>query len=415
MNRLWVRLSLAFSAVIVMAGIASFTVLFVTSWVIPQPQMMIDELALHYEDSVGTYVEHSIIEGQSNEQIIAEVQDLHDEILSQIILEKRIDGFAKGVDVQDRSLERILSDFVYELVTPDLLQWVVLSGLIGMITGIWMSRTLTAPLNRLAEAARALGKHDLSQRVTVQGSQEISELGETFNQMAEQLEHAEQLRQNLLADVSHELRTPLTALEGSLRAALDQVYDLDGERLARLYTQTRHLTRLVEDLRIVAQAEARRLPLHLERIDIHRIITETLEIFSYPAEESNITLTSKLPAHLPPIEADEGRIRQVLHNLLANALRHTPTGGTITISAQPQAKNLQISITDSGEGISAEHLPHLFDRFYRTDKARSRDKGGTGLGLAIVKAIVEAHSGQVSAKSDGIKRGSTFTIELPSS
>ncbi len=415
MNRLWVRLSLAFSAVIVLAGIASFTILFVASWVIPEPRITIDELILQYEDQVGPYIEQKIIEGQHDEQIIAEVQRVHDEILTQLVLEKRADGFAKGVDVEERSVERILSDFIGELLTPDSLQWVILSTLIGMIAGIWMSRTLTAPLNRLAEAARALGKHDLSQRVTVQGSQEISELGQTFNQMAEQLERAEQLRQNLLADVSHELRTPLTALEGSLRATLDHVYELDEERLARLYSQTRHLTRLVEDLRVVAQAEARRLPLHLQPIDIRQIMTETVEIFSYSAEERDITLTSKLPSHLPLMQADEARIRQVLHNLLANALRHTPSGGTVTIFAQPQPKSVQISITDSGEGISAEHLPHLFDRFYRTDKARSRDKGGTGLGLAIVKAIIEAHGGQVSAKSEGIKKGSTFMIDLPSS
>jgi len=329
------------------------------------------------------------------------------------VREVRADGFAASVDVSDRSFGRILSDFIYELFTPNFFQWLILSGLMGIAAGIWMSRTLTAPLNRLTEAARALGKHDLSRRVSIKGSQEIVELGQTFNQMAQELEHAEELRQTLLADVSHELRTPLTALEGSLRASLDQVYELNEERLARLYSQTRHLSRLVEDLRVVAQAEARRLPLHLQALNLPQLIHETVELFSYQAEETKITLTCHLKSDLPAIQADQGRFRQVLHNLLANALRHTPTGGSVTISARQLHEHVEIAIADSGEGISPQQLPHIFDRFYRTDKARSRDRGGTGLGLAIVKAIIEAHHGQVAAKSEGVGKGSTFLLELP--
>ncbi len=417
MNRLWVRLSFAFSGVIVLVGVLSFTILFVTSWVFPNEPLTINDVMFHYEDGVKPWLEQAIIAGREDEAIINELQTESNEILTDLVSTLRADGFAAGVDVEDQSLARILSDFIDELFTEDSLRWMLLSGLIGIVAGIWMSRTLAAPLNRLAEAAQALGKQDLSSRVTVGGSQEMIELGETFNQMAAELEHAEQLRQNLLADVSHELRTPLTALEGSLRAALDHVYDLDEERLARLYTQTRHLSRLVEDLRVIAQAEAHRLPLHLQPINITQIIHETVEIFTYQAEEEGIALKANLATNLPSLHIDEGRLRQVLHNLLANALRHTPHGGhvTISISIDRETDHIQIAITDSGEGIAPEHLPHLFDRFYRTDKSRTRDshQGGTGLGLAIVKAIIEAHGGQITAKSDGLGYGSSFIISLP--
>lgn len=421
MNRLWVRLSFAFSGVIVLAGVLSFTILFVTSWVLPDESLTIDEVIFHYEDEVVVWLEQAIIAGRDDEAIIGELQRANGEMLTDLVSALRAEGFAAGVDIEDRSLARILGDFIDELFTEDSLRWIILGGLIGIVAGIWMSRTLAAPLNRLAEAAQAFGRQDLSRRVTVGGSQEMIELGETFNQMAAELEHAEQLRQNLLADVSHELRTPLTALEGSLRAALDHVYDLDEERLARLYTQTRHLSRLVEDLRVIAQAEARRLPLHLQPINITQIIHETAEIFNYQAEEEGITLNANLATNLPPLHADEGRLRQVLHNLLANALRHTPHGGRVTISTHRGTDHVQIAITDSGEGIAPEHLPQLFDRFYRADKSRSRNRdgnksgnqGGTGLGLAIVKAITEAHGGQITAKSDGLGHGSTFTLSLP--
>lgn len=297
---------------------------------------------------------------------------------------------------------------------PDrMLQLVLFSGVIGICAGVWVSRSLSAPLTQLACAAQAIGKRDFDRRVKVNGSQEIMTLAQTFNQMAAELQEAERLRNHLMADVSHELRTPLTVLEGHLRAALDQVYELLDTEIANLYQQTRHIIRLVNDLRELAQAEAKQLPLMIIPTDVGRLSKETVTIFEPLTEEKGISLRYSAPDDLPLIPVDRSRLRQVLHNLLSNALRHTPRGGTILVTLAQVQNRLQIDIKDSGSGIPQEDLPHVFDRFYRTLSSRSRETGGTGLGLSIVKAIIEAHGGEVSAASEGMKQGSCFTICLP--
>ncbi len=302
---------------------------------------------------------------------------------------------------------------ILQIIAEGLPQVIIISGILGLALGIWMSRSLTAPLSQLTEAAKAIGAQDLSRRVEVKGSQEIRELAQTLNQMAANLEQAEHLRRNMMADVSHELRTPLTVLEGNLRAALDRVYQLNEADMAQLYAQTHHLTLLVDDLRELTLAEAKKLPLKLQQTDAVQLVRESAAIFKPLAQENKVSLSCHLPENLPPIQADPARIRQVLHNLLANALRHTPSGGKISIAVETQGKTLRIAIEDSGEGIAPEHLDQVFERFYRADPARARTTGGAGLGLAIVKAIVEAHHGQVGVSSNGPGQGSTFTIYLP--
>jgi two-component system OmpR family sensor kinase len=231
------------------------------------------------------------------------------------------------------------------------------------------------------------------------------------------LEQAETLRRNLVADVAHELRTPLSVLQGNLRAILDDVYPLDKSEVARLYDQTRLLGRLVNDLRELAKAEAGQLELNLQPIDLAKLVADTVATFAPVAEAEDVTLSTHIPGDLPPVPADSARIVQVLHNLLANALRHTPAGGTISLRAGFDAGEygrVWLAVQDTGEGIPPEHLSHVFDRFYRADPARSRSAGGAGLGLAIVRAIVESHGGQVSVASDGVPGGgSTFTVRLP--
>ena len=302
-------------------------------------------------------------------------------------------------------------------IPADLLRSFVVAGVLGVIGGIAASRVLAAPITRLAAAAHAIGAGDLGTRVPInRSSAEYEELTAAFNKMAADLQRADELRTSLMADVSHELRTPLTALEGNLRAALDHVYELDEEQIATLYEQTRHLIRLVNDLRELALAEAAQLPLDLRPVDLAPLMAETGAIFELLAEEKGIRLVLDLAPDLPCIEADRVRVRQVLHNLLANALRHTPDGGTITIAARPVAQpfaGVVLAVSDTGEGIDAAARPHVFDRFYRTDPSRSRETGGSGLGLAIVKAIVEAHGGTVEVSSGGLGRGSTFTLRLP--
>lgn len=286
-------------------------------------------------------------------------------------------------------------------------------GVVGIVAGIAMSRSLTAPLRQLEDAARRIGKREWQEQVVVKGTEELTAVAHAFNQMVANLGHAETLRRNLMADVAHELRTPLTVLQGNLRAILDDVYPLDKAEVARLYDQTRHLIRLVNDLHELAQAEARQLPLAIVSINMMTLVEETISHFLPLADEVGVALQLEMPTTLAPLPGDTARLRQVLHNLLSNSLRHTPLGGVITVQLSQLPDALQIMVSDSGEGIAAEHLPFIFDRFYRTDRARSRDTGGTGLGLAIVRAIVEAHGGQVTAVSEGIGCGSKFLVVLP--
>jgi len=245
------------------------------------------------------------------------------------------------------------------------------------------------------------------------GSDELVAVARAFNQMVANLEQAEQLRRNLLTDVAHELRTPLTVLQGNLRAILDEVYPLELEEIARLYEHTRFLNRLVNDLHELAQAESKQLPLHLQETNLNEFLATSIDIFHAAAESKQITLQSQIEPNLPLVMVDMARLKQVLQNLLANALRHTPSGGMITVKAMAQGGHITLMVQDSGEGILPEHLPHVFDRFYRADPARSRDQGGAGLGLAIVRAIVEAHGGQIRAESSGVAgEGTSFMIQL---
>ena len=288
----------------------------------------------------------------------------------------------------------------------------LLISITGIGSGVVVSRILSAPITKLADAAHHIGKGELSTRVKLDGSQELVELAQAFNTMAAGLQNAETLRRNLMADVSHELRTPLTVLEGNLRAALDHVYELDEEAIAQLYVQTHHLIRLVNDLRELSLAEARQLPLDKQPTDLAQLVVETLAVFEPLAEEKQIKLTAALAPKLPAVVVDASRIRQVLHNLVANALRHTGAGGAITIGGQNTSNQVRLIVQDTGEGIEPQQIEHVFDRFYRTDRSRSRETGGSGLGLAIVKAIVEAHGGSVQAMSEGLGKGSAFWVNL---
>ena len=304
------------------------------------------------------------------------------------------------------------------LTSQGLPQWLVgitaVVATIGIGLGVWLSHGLTSPISELASAAKQIGAGDLNQRVPVTShSLELIELAESFNEMAEELQNAETLRSNLLADVSHELRTPLTALSGQLHAGLDHVYQLDEEAIANLYGQTQYLIRLVEDLHLLAQAEARQLPLNQVDVDLFALWQEIEAHFQILAEEKQITFRLTKQNDLAHIFADPIRLRQIFTNLLTNALRHTSAKGQINVSLHQDQNDIIAKLSDNGEGISAEDLPHLFDRFYRADASRSRDTGGSGLGLAIVKALVEEQSGTIEAQSTGTGQGTTFILTFP--
>jgi len=285
--------------------------------------------------------------------------------------------------------------------------------ILGITAGMLSTRGLTAPLSTLAKAARAIGSQDLSQRVEVSGSQEIQDLAEAFNEMAAELQQAETLRQSLLADVAHELRTPITVIQGNLQAILDDVYELDKTEIAQLYDQTRQLSRLVDDLRELAQAEAKQLPLEKTKVDMASLLEDVTSIYAPMAEAAGVALKLEVSEGLPLIQGDCPRLTQCLQNLLNNAIRFTPKGGKVYMTLSRDDQYLNLKISDTGSGIAPEHLPHVFDRFYRSDPTRTRETGGTGLGLAITRAIIEAHGGTIQAHSDGEGLGSVFTIHLP--
>jgi signal transduction histidine kinase len=262
----------------------------------------------------------------------------------------------------------------------------------------------------------SIGSRQLDYRIdTTKGGTEIQAVAKAFNGMAERLEKAETVRKNLLADVAHELRTPLTVIQGNLRAMLDGIYPMSEEEIAGLFDQTLHLTRLVDDLHELAQAEANQLTLDIDDVNIAELVQVCASAFRPLVDEKEIKLRPELLGKLPSISADRTRLAQALHNLINNAIQHTSANGTITIQAEHIAESIVIRVSDTGDGIDPIHLPHVFDRFYRTDSSRMRysDQTGSGLGLAIVRAIVESHGGQVHVESDGRDQGSLFTILLP--
>jgi len=293
------------------------------------------------------------------------------------------------------------------------LLWAALAGaLAAVVLTLLLSRRILAPVEALTSAAGQMAKGDLSQRVEVRSKDEIGDLGQAFNTMADGLTRLEDLRQNMVADVAHELRTPLSNIRGYLEALRDGVMDPTPDKLDLIYSQAMLLNHLVDDLQELALADAGQMKLDLQWVHPEEIVTGAAEAIRPQAEANGIALQVDLPDTLPLLNIDHRRIGQVLTNLLKNALTHTPSGGDITVTAKASETELEISVTDTGEGIPPENLPHVFERFYRVDKSRSREMGGAGLGLAIAKHLVEAHGGSIGARSEQ-GRGATFTFTLP--
>ncbi|MCJ7703647.1 MAG: HAMP domain-containing histidine kinase [Anaerolineales bacterium] len=298
-------------------------------------------------------------------------------------------------------------------IVEGLWRTLVVVFVIGSISGIISSRSLTAPLNKLEEAAKAIGSRELGRRVEVQGTDEVKAVARAFNEMAADLERAEAQRSNLLNDVAHELRTPIAVIQGNLRAIIDDVYEMDKTEIIRLYDQTRHLSRLVDDLRQLAQAEANQLPMNIVSVDLAALIQDVASIFMPTIEAENLKLQLQLEEDVPLIKGDRSRLSQCVQNLLINAIHHTPSGGEISIKLIKDGTDVHIEVIDTGRGIPEEHLPYIFDRFYRADPARDRETGGTGLGLAITRSFIQAHHGEIWAASQGSGKGSTFHVRLP--
>jgi two-component system, OmpR family, sensor histidine kinase BaeS len=268
-------------------------------------------------------------------------------------------------------------------------------------------RRLVVPLDELLKAAERVGQGDYSVRVQEKGPREMRSLAGAFNSMASRLNITNEQRRDLLADVTHELGTPLTVVRGNLEGMLDGVYPADDANLRLLLEETNILTRLVEDLRTLALAESGALHLGKEATDLSMLIRDTMAAFQSKADTAGVSLTVETTGDLPWLELDPGRIRQVLSNLVANALRYTPPGGAIKVHYSQVEKIALIDVQDSGPGIPETELPHVFERFYK-----STDSGGMGLGLAIARHLVEAHGGTITAESEP-GRGTTMKINLP--
>jgi signal transduction histidine kinase len=275
-----------------------------------------------------------------------------------------------------------------------------------------LSRRMTAPIGVLAESARRLGRGDLSQRVKLQGKSEVGVLAQAFNSMAADLERAEQLRRNLVADVAHELRTPLSNIRGYLEAIRDRVMKPNAATIRSLNEEANLLTRLVDELQELSLAEAGELKLVYQAEDITKLIKQAVIPWQPKVAAKEISLSLDLPDNLPLVSIDWPRVNEVLHNLLENAVAHTPKGGTISVAARTQGDWVEVSVSDTGEGIPAKDLPNIFERFYRVDKSRARATGGSGLGLTIAKRLVEAHGGTITVQSK-LGKGSRFAFTLP--
>ena len=290
---------------------------------------------------------------------------------------------------------------------------VILLIFVGVIG--WSFRGFGTPLANLMAAADAVADGNLGAQVPERGSGDMRRLVRSFNRMARELQRADQQRRNLTADVAHELRTPLHVIQGNLEGILDGVYPPSEEHLRATLDETRQLARLVEDLQTLSLAEAGQLPLQMERVEVADLFSDVVTSFSSQAESLGVNLVTQTgsdPAQLV-IRADALRMDQVLANLVVNALRHTASGGTITLQAELLKGSVRMRVSDTGEGIPAGDLPFIFDRFWRGDRSRSHAGGASsGLGLAICKQLVEAHHGRIDVESEP-GHGTTFTIDVP--
>ncbi|HEX6292517.1 MAG TPA: HAMP domain-containing sensor histidine kinase [Herpetosiphonaceae bacterium] len=287
------------------------------------------------------------------------------------------------------------------------------AAFVAVAASLFISGRIVAPIQHLLAAARRIAAGQYAERVPSGEADELGALAEQFNIMAAELEAAERRRVALIGDVAHELRTPLATIEGYTEGLLDGVVEPGAETWALLHDEVRRLRRLVQDLQEVSRAEAHRLPLHLRPAPPAQLVGQATALLAAQFDEKQVVLRSEVPTGLPLVRCDADRMIQVLINLLGNALRHTPAGGSVGVHAERQDDTVVFHVADTGSGIAAEHLPHLFERFYRVDPARSRALGGSGIGLTIARALVEAHGGQIWAASPGPGQGASFSFTLP--
>lgn len=344
--------------------------------------------------------------------------DTQGELLGQQLADQDL-AFGAPIEVDGQRVGTLLvpaSASVHESLEAEFLDKVnrslLWAGLVACVVagvlGLLLARQLTAPLRSLTDAAHRLAGGETPQ-VQVGSRDEIGELAQAFNQMAQSVAHQEMLRRNLMADIAHELRTPLTVIRGDLEALLDGIFEPSPEALGSLQEETLLLARLVDDLRALALAEAGQLQLERQPIDLSGLLRGVVAGFDLQAQSQDQTLVLDLPAELPVVEADPQRVRQVTANLISNALHHAPGSHRVVVSARGLPGEIRVSVADDGPGIAPEDLPNVFDRFWQGHESRA---GGSGLGLAIARELVLAHGGRIWVESE-LGRGTAFHYTLP--
>jgi len=315
----------------------------------------------------------------------------------------------------------------FRAALTEALFWASAAALAGAVAvSLFVSQRVVTPILQMMRASRHIAAGHYRQRVAETSDDELGQLACSFNQMADTLEQTEALRRDLIANVAHELRTPLSSIKGYMEGLIDGVLPAHPETFQQVYYEADRLQRLVNDLQELSRVEAGAFELERRPLAVADLIRQTATRLRPQFEEKGVNLTLDIPADLPPVLADEDRIGQVLLNLVGNALQYTPDGGTVGVSVErggtllprnngPQVSDSQLVVTicDTGIGIPADHLPHLFTRFYRVDKSRSRAGGGSGIGLTIARHLVEAHGGRIWADSEGERQGSRFSFSLP--
>ena len=311
--------------------------------------------------------------------------------------------------------QRILGDFLATLLIA-LAVAAIAATVTSLITSLFVARRVTVPLREMTQSSERISAGHYAERIEVAPVHRADELGQlaaSINALAVALEQTERRRLEVIGDVAHELRTPIATLEGYLEGLLDGVIEPTPETWAMLHTQAGRLRRLVDDLQEVSRAEARQIPLSLQPVTPQRLVENTLEPLQGQFAEKGLDLEVSLPEGLPPVTADPARAGQVLTNLLVNALRYTPAPGKVELVVSREEDKVAFRVTDTGVGLTKEQLTHIFERFYRVDKSRSRAFGGSGIGLTIAGSLARAMGGEIRAESAGLGQGSSFILTLP--
>ncbi len=310
------------------------------------------------------------------------------------------------------STENVLLERFEVVVRNSLFAAVFAAIVASAVMSLFISRRIVEPLQDIAKVSRHLAQGFYRERTMVMTDDELAELGQSVNQLAEALEKTEHRRMALLADVIHELRTPLTTIEGYMEGLLDGVVQQNEHTYTLVLHESVRMKRLIEDLELLSRAEAGQIQVNLRPIDLRIILADLVTQFQLQFAAKQIDLLVALPVIFPAVWADPDRVQQIGINLLNNALRYTPEGGKVIVQAWGEQEYAVVCIKDTGVGIAPEHLQHLFERFYRVDKSRARTSGGSGIGLTISRHLVHAHGGDIWAKSDGRGFGTRFYFTL---